>query len=215
MKDKIQKFLTASERLEIERRVRQAESATSGEIVVMAVGASSRYPAATLVGSGTLALVLAIAAMLLLRSENLWLFLAEFALLFIVAQETVKRIPALKRLFVSRREMAEEVEEAAITSFYLRNVHETTDRTGILIYISLFEHSVRVLADTGIDAKVGKQAWQEAVGMITNGIHARRQGEAICAAVDFCGSLLQRHFPQRADDRNELADVMIVGSHDD
>jgi putative membrane protein len=211
MKDNMQKFLTAPDRLAIEKAVREAEAATSGEIVVMAVAESSNYPSAILAASGAIALVLALVGALLLRNENLWLFLALFALFFIVAHEIVKRMPLLKRPFVSRREIAEEVEEAAIHSFYHRKVHETRDRTGILIYISLYEHSVRVLADAGIDAKVGKQRWQGVVDTITKGIRDGRQGEAIREAVGICGKLLSQHFPRRSDDRNELDDVMIIG----
>jgi putative membrane protein len=211
MKDNIQKFLTASERLTIEKTVKQAEATTSGEIVVMAVWSSSNYPAAIMATSGAISLMLAIGGTLLLRNENMWMFLALFALCFIVAHEAVKRIPALKRPFVNRKEIAEEVEEAAIRAFYLRKVHETRDRTGILIYISLFEHCVRVLADSGIDAKVGKHAWEEVVATIIKGIGEKRQGAAICKAVEQCGKLLSQHFPRRSDDRNELDDVMIIG----
>lgn len=211
MKDKIRKFLTAEERLAIEKAVQEAEASTSGEIVVMAVGESSNYPSAILAASGAIALVLAIGGALLYGSENMWLFLVLFALFFIGANEAVKRFSALKRPFVSRAEIAEEVEEAAIHSFYHRKVHETRDRTGILIYISLYEHSVRVLADSGIDAVVGKQVWQEVVDTITKGIRDGRQGEAIREAVGICGKLLNRHFPRKSDDRNELADSVIIG----
>ena len=211
MKNKMQKFLTAADRLAIERAVKEAEATTSGEIVVMTVSASSHYPAAIMSASGTIALVLAIVGTLLLRNENMWMFLVLFAIFFIAAHEAVKRISALKRPFVNRKEIAEEVEEAAIRVFFYRKLHETRDRTGILIYISLFERTVKVLADTGIDAKVGKETWQGAVEMITKGIGDGRQGTAIVEAVGICGKLLSQHFPRRSDDRNELDDVVIIG----
>ncbi|NTU57482.1 MAG: hypothetical protein HGB00_00965 [Chlorobiaceae bacterium] len=211
MKDTVEKFLTAADRLAIENRVKSAESRTSGEIVVMAVSSSSSYPAATLAGSGACSLILAIIATHFLANDTLWLFLTIFAPSFIAMHELFKRLPFLKRIFTSRRTMNEEVEEAAIKAFYLRKVHETRDRTGILIYISLFEHSVRVLGDTGIDSKVGTHLWKEAVDTITEGIRKGRQGEAICTAVDRCGELLQLHFPRKADDLNELGDAMIIG----
>jgi putative membrane protein len=214
MNDAIRKFLTAAERLEIEKRVKTAESGTSGEIVVMAVGASSHYPSATMAGGATIALLLSITGMYQLRSENMWLFLMLFALMFIAAHELVKRIPLLKRPFAARREMVEEVEEASIKAFYLRKVHETTHRAGIFIYISLFERSVRVLADRGIDAKAGPQAWKEIVDLITNGINAGRQSEAIIEAVDRCAALLRLHFPGSGPGLNELGDVMIIGTPD-
>jgi putative membrane protein len=211
MKDIVQQFFTAGERLEIERHIRAAETRSSGQIVVMAVSSSSRYPDAVLAGSGTLAMLLSLPATIATGSENMWLFLLIFATLFIVMHEVMKRTLFLKRLFVSRREMKGEVEEAAFKAFFQRRVHETTNHTGILLYISLFEHSVRVLADSGIDAKVGSPKWQEIVDMITAGIVERRPAEAICSAVDRCAEILQHHFPSQTDDRNELADAMIIG----
>ena len=211
MKDIVQKFLTAGERLEIERHVRAAESLSAGQIVVMAVSSSSRYPDGVLAGSGTLAMLIALSATLATGSENMWLFLLLFAILFVVMHEVMKRALFLQRLFVNRREMSGEVEEAAFKAFFHRKVHETSQRTGILIYISLFERSVRVLADSGIDSKVGSSMWQEVVDMITAGIVEGRPAEAICRAVDRCAEILQHHFPSQTDDRNELADAMIIG----
>jgi len=211
MKNRVQKFLTAEERQTIETTVKEAEASTSGEIVVMAVGESSNYPEASIAASGAIALLLAIVVALLLRNENMWIFLALFAGFFIVSHEVVKRIAVLKRLFVNHREMVEEVEDAAISAFCRHKVHETKDRTGILIYISLFEHQVHVLADTGIDALVDRAVWQELIDTITQGIHDGRQCESICAAVKRCGTLLQERFPRKPEDRNELNDAMIIG----
>ncbi|NTW52880.1 MAG: hypothetical protein HGB22_09880 [Chlorobiaceae bacterium] len=212
MKDNVQKFLTAAGRQAIENSVKGAEAGTSGEIVVMAVSTSSSYPAASLVASGSISLVLAIIASLLLSQDTMWHFLMIYAPLFIAMHELVKRLSFVKRLFVSRRDMVEEVEEAAIKAFFLRKVHETRERTGILIYISLFEHSVRVFADSGIDSKVGTQPWKEIVEIITEGISKGSQAEAICKAVDRCGLLLQHHFPRKPDDLNELSDTVIIGN---
>lgn len=217
MKEKIQKFLTDEKRHQIEQKVREAEASTSGEIVVMAVGESSNYPSAIMAASGAISLVLAIGGTMTIGSkmgygsENMWFFLILFALFFMVSNEAVKRFPVLKRPFVSHKEIAEEVEEAAIHAFFHRKVHETRDRTGILIYISRYEHSVRVLADTGIDAVVGKETWQGVVDTITKGILDKRQGEAIASAVEQCGKLLSRHFPRKSDDTNELGDEVIMG----
>ena len=211
MKQTIQKFLTDEERRKIEEKVKEAEALSSGEIVVMAVAESSNYPSAIMAASGLIALVLALAGTLGYGSENLWLFLALFALFFMASNEAIKRFPVLKRPLVNREEMAEAVEEAAIRAFYHHKVRETRDRTGILIYISLYEHSVRVLADTGIDAVVGKQAWQGVVETITNSIRDERPGEGIASAIEQCGKLLSRHFPRKPDDTNELSDAVILG----
>lgn len=211
MSDPAEKFLSKGERLQIEARIAEAEKRTSGEIVVMVVPSSYHYPLASMIGSSLLAMLLGIAVALLAGNESLWFFLEVFGLSFIVLHELIKRTPLLKRLFVTPSDMREEVEEAAINSFYHRNINLTVDHTGILIYISLFERNVRVIADQGINAKVDKLVWQEIVDTIVQGIKSKGQAAAIGTAVDRCAEILATHFSLKAGDRNELANEVIIG----
>ncbi len=211
MKDPAEKFLATDERLQIEARIAEAEKRTSGEIVVMVVPSSYHYPLASMIGSSLLAILLGIAATLLAGKESVWFFLEVFGISFIVLHELLKRTPFFKRLFVTASDMKEEVEEAAINSFYCKDINQTVDHTGILIYISLFEHNVRVIADKGINAKVDKAVWQEIVDIIIRGIKSKGQAGAIASAVDRCAEILTAHFPLKAGDRNELANEVIIG----
>lgn len=211
MKDPAEKFLAAAERLQIEARIAEAEMRTSGEIVVMVVPSSYHYPLASMIGSSLLAILLGVAVAFFTGHESMWFFLELFGLSFIVLHELLKRIPLLKRLFVTASDMKEEVEEAAINAFYQKDINQTVDHTGILIYISLFEHHVRVIADKGINAKVDKALWQEIVDTIVGGIKSKAQAAAIAAAVDRCAAILAAHFPLKAGDRNELGNEVIIG----
>jgi putative membrane protein len=206
-----EKFLASGERLQIEARIAEAEKRTSGEIVVMVVPSSYHYPLASMIGSVLLAMILGIAVALFAGKESMWFFLEVFALSFIVLHEVIKRTPLLKRRFVIASDMKEEVEEAAINSFYNKDINQTVDHTGILIYISLFERNVRVVADKGINAKVDRGLWQEIVDTIIRGIKSKGQTAAIGAAVDRCAEILAAHFPLKAGDRNELANEVIIG----
>lgn len=210
MGSNVRKFLSADERLAVEARVKVAESATSGEIVVMVVSSSDHYHAAALAGSMAGGIVTAAFAAFVAGSEGMWTFLGFFAVLFVLLNEIIKRNYLLKRLFVSGREMTEAVEASATRSFYMKKVHETRERTGVLIYISLFERKVRILADSGINAKVPPQGWQEVAGKITAGIAEHRQAEVLCEAIDHCAGMLGKHFPRRDDDINELGDAVIM-----
>ena len=107
--------------------------------------------------------------------------------------------------------MREEVEEAAFTAFYANGLHHTRDLTGILIYVSVFERQVQVLADKGINDKVDPQVWQEVVAMVTDGIKAGTPGEALCKGVTRCGELVTERFPVKPDDTDELPNLIIDG----
>lgn len=210
-----QQFLTEDERRNISEATRRAESRTSGEIVPMVVSASHHYPLAAVVGATVLALPPAlvctplIAAPLWLGHQDMWIFLALFCLFFLSAHALVDRIPAVKRLFLNRSQVDEEVREAAVTAFFGEKLYKTRQENGILIFISVLERRVWVLADSGISSRIDQGRWQEIVDRITAGIRAKRQGEAICEAIGRVGEILHEHFPITADDHNELHDLII------
>ncbi|MGD9215855.1 MAG: TPM domain-containing protein, partial [Desulfobacteraceae bacterium] len=81
--------------------------------------------------------------------------------------------------------------------------------TGVLIFISVFEHKVWVLADHGINAKIEKETWKQIVRTITDGIRNGQPADAICTAVQKVGKILETHFPIKPDDTNELNNVIV------
>jgi putative membrane protein len=211
MNDLLKRFLAEQDKQLIEARIREAEKRTSGEIVVKIAPASSRYPGAALLGSSMLSLAFSLLGMLVAGNRDMWMFLAVFAVLFMVLHELFRRCAVCRRPFVSVSDMQMEVEDAASGAFVRLGVHDTAGRTGILIYISVFERRVRVIADRGINEKVEPHLWQEVVDTIIAGIRSNRQGMAIAAAIDRCGGILALHFPRQPDDRNELSDSVVMG----
>ena len=215
MRNLAQRFLSEEEQSRIEAAVAAAEKQTAGEIVCLIQSASYRYPMANVIGATCLALPTAliltplIGGFFWIGTQNLWLFLGLFGLLFILCHKVVDLVPSLKRRFISRAELEEEVQEAAITSFFNHGLYRTRDANGILIYISVFEHKVWVLADHGIDAKVDGNQWDAIVKSITAGIRQQKAASAICEAVATIGGILKKHFPLKLDDTDELRGVII------
>jgi putative membrane protein len=204
-------FLSETERRLVEERIARAEERTSGEIVVMVAPSSYHYPYAGLLGSTLLSLLGGISVSLLLGRESMWFFLSAFTLLFMLLNELSRRFLQLRRPFISRKDMREEVEEAAIRAFYTSGINRTAGHTGILVYLSLFEHKVRVVADKAINEKVEQAKWQEIVDIITGGFHDKAPGKALSSAIDRCGDILATHFPREEGDINELSDTILIG----
>jgi putative membrane protein len=215
MKNLAKKFLSDNECTRVDRAVKAAETLTAGEIVVMIVSTSYKYPMANVIGAAALALPLALlltplaGGWLWIGAQNMWLFLGFFAVLFILFHEIIRRTPWLKRFFISRREIDDEVKEAAITNFFDHNLYRTRDETGVLVLISVFERRVWIVADRGINAKVPEGQWGDIVKMITDGIRQKRSADAICEAVEKIGELLKRHFPVKPDDTDELKNLIV------
>jgi len=185
------------------------ERVTSGEIVPMIVRSSHHYTAASLLSSMTLSMITAPAVTMILGRQDMWTFVALYVLFIIPFYVLAHNLGFLKRLFTSRTERSDAVKQGAFAAFYSNGLYRTRDETGILIYISLFERSVWILADRGINQKVPAGTWDRIVTDITDGIHAGNGVDALIKAIRHTGDILKKHFPVKKDDRNELNNLII------
>jgi len=207
--DNAHSFFSPEEQHRIELAVQAAEASSGGEIVPMLVTSSYDYPAADVIGGSSLALVIASLVSWAFGSASLWWFLPVFVITMPLFQHLMPYFPWLKRNLISSAEMTAEVKEKAMVSFLQHSLHQTRDHSGILILISLFERRVHVLADSGINARVPKNAWNEIVNIITEGLKNDDTCAALCRAIERCGALLEAAVPRREDDENELRDLII------
>ncbi len=114
---------------------------------------------------------------------------------------------------VGRRLIPEDHLERAVTmraeaAFVEEEVFDTRDRSGILVFLSLFEHRAVILADAGINRSVPKNTWNVVVDELVAGIRAGRAADAMRQAVTRCGEILAEHeVVLRPDDTDELPDA--------
>jgi len=215
MRDPVKTFLKEAELEQIESCVREAERTTRAEIVVMVAPASHGYPMAGLLGSAAIsvpasvALTRTVGPLIWAGPHDLWVFLGIFFPLFFLCREVVMRLPRLKRLFVSAKEMVHEVREAATIQFFSEGLYRTREETGVLIYLSVFEGKVWVLGGRGVDAAVPPGFWQEVVDQVVAGIKEGRPPAAICAAVGRIRGVLAEKFPAAPGDTNELQNLIV------
>ncbi|MDH7515565.1 MAG: hypothetical protein QHI48_06810 [Bacteroidota bacterium] len=214
---KPEKLFSAEDRARLAEAVREAERATSGEIVPYVVGRSDSYDeapwrAGTLLGF----LVMAILSGAWVATD-LWLpyGLVEAAALtaagYLVGAAMPILFPRSAMLFVSPSTVNRRVEERARLAFLEEQVFATRDRTGILIFLSLLEHRVRVIGDNGINAKVRQEEWDGIVDGIIRGMKRGAPAGALHRAIIECGELLSRFGVERKpDDTDELDDTVRI-----
>ena len=211
------KIFTDAEQERIKQAVRQAELVTKGEIVPMIVQASARYREA---GYRTGLMLALLSLALLLTIEIYWLPWgwhagnAGWLLLAVVVSyglgQGLGRAPMVIRLVTSRERLAHKVALRAEQAFYKHGLHHTQGRTGVLIFVSLLERRVQVLADKGINDHVPVGTWDGLVNGIIDGIKTGQATDAICAAIAKCGVLLAQLSPAGSGDNpNELSDSLI------
>ncbi len=84
----------------------------------------------------------------------------------------------------------------------------TAGGTGIMLYVSLFEHTVRVMGDDNIAEAIDPEGWDEIRDVIIDGIRQGKPAEGLEQAVAISGYLLARDFPVQPGDVNELTNEL-------
>lgn len=208
---KPENLFSQEDQTKIAEAVKKAELATSGEIVPYVVGQSDHYPEAGLRLGAFLAFIALFAFVLLELGADMWLPYAasEAAILAVVlfgiGMLLTSWIAPLKRTLITSGMLTQRVEERASMAFLSEEVFNTRERTGIMIFLSLFEHRVVVMGDSGINEKVEQKEWDAIVALITDSMKAGNPASGLVKAIDKCGTLLgDRGVEIREDDTNEL-----------
>jgi putative membrane protein len=111
--------------------------------------------------------------------------------------------PPLRRVLVSRRLVETAVRRAACAAFVDLGITRTTGRNGILIFVSMYERRVEVIADVGIDQPLLGAAWAAIVADLGRAV-AKTDLNAFVIALNALGPALGGAMPRAEDDRNEL-----------
>ena len=98
----------------------------------------------------------------------------------------------------------------AEAAFARLNVWNTEHNTGVLVYILVADHAIEIVADRGIAALVSQAEWDA----LCRAMESRfRKGEYLAGAleaIEGATRILERHFPARHANPNELPDKPVV-----
>lgn len=100
--------------------------------------------------------------------------------------------------------------QRAIDLFAQLRVWDTADNSGVLIYLQLIDRRVEIVADRGIDAKLGQEYWDGVCRRMETAFRAGRFESGALEALSTITAELARHFPAGGDNPNELPDTPLV-----
>lgn len=213
-------ILSKADQERIREAVDHAETQTAGEIVPYIINRSGRYEIALWRGGALGALVAGAIGLLIAWLYNGWglgwLYSAwGMALVMslggVLAALLVGAIPSLRRWMAGPGRVAQRVHRRAEAAFLEEEVFQTRDRTGILLFVSLFEHRIEVIGDAGINKAVAQEDWEDVVHRIRTGIKQGKFADGLVDAIKMCGDLLHRSgVGIRDDDEDELSDEVRI-----
>ena len=208
---KAETFFTDSENAAIGAAIKEVEKNTAGEIAVMVVDESDSYPESNILSGVIIGGLVSLVITELFFEDSLTVFMIFFAGLSLVTGWITNYFPALKRIFIPKNRSEELVREQAVQSFYEKGLHKTRDATGVFFFVSLFEHKVWILADTGIYSRISQQELQVYANDMAKGIRQGNAAEILCREIGNLGEVLAQHFPAKHDDENEISNQVIIG----
>ncbi|MBE8221295.1 MAG: hypothetical protein HAW60_01040 [Bdellovibrionales bacterium] len=205
----IKNYLSKKDFDKIEESVKQAELLTSGEIVPMIVKSSSTV--------GHVPIILFILSLLIvtlgkiyfeLYFSTYWIFVSVvFVLLF---TKVLSSFNFVLRFFTTKQDQSSQVLLRAQLELETSNIKNTKDNTGVLIFVSLLEKQVCVLADKAISRHFKNEDWKVVVNLILKGLKNKNMAQGFEDGILKCGDLLKEKFPIQKDDTNELENHLII-----
>ncbi|NNJ25482.1 hypothetical protein [Alienimonas chondri] len=203
--------------------VAAAEQTTSCELVPVVATSSGRYDRAEDVVGLWLACGAAVVVWLLWPhavasgdwdAPAAWVgpaaLVAAIAVSFTLGAWLATRIGWLRRPFIPADQAADEVNAAARRAFFDRRVHHTGGATGVLFYVSLYEHRAAVLADRAVVEALGEGFTCEVCAVLTKGLKDGAPADALCAAIAEAARRLAPVLPRAEDDRDELSNALVL-----
>ncbi len=204
------RYLTDAEKEKISAAIREAEEQSSGELVAVIAESSDDYLYIPVLWAAVIALALPAFWALFHHgwepfSSRLYLVqvltFTGLALLF--------RWPPLKMKLIPKNVKYRRAAALARQEFLTLGLHGTANRAAIMIFVSVAEHYVEIIADRGIDEKVDSGEWQRIVDDFIRHVKNEQFAEGFLKAIYRCKALLVQHFPPGSGGENELPNHLI------
>jgi putative membrane protein len=195
-----------SAREELTACVRDIEKTTDAEVVLVVRARSGPYRHADYLFGSLLAFV---GLVFLLFSpvdfHPNWV-LIDAVMLFLLGTLVSSRSNALRRLLTRNKGRETAVRTHAAAMFYEAGIANTDSETGILIYLSLLERKLEVIADRGVLKALPALQWNEQLFELHE-LGREPDPNTLIESLKKLGALLATHLPATGKNPNELADL--------
>ena len=225
-------MITTADQQRISAAIAAAESKTQGEIFCVLTHEVSRYREVPLAWAAIAALaappVLVLAGLhrlalgsiftswtddsaramegLILRALSTY-SLVQAGLFVSVA--LIVALPGIRRFMTPGFLKAHRVRRMARHHFAAAGARLSHSEPHILIYASLRDRRVELVAHDAIHKLVGEGPWNAAVAAVTEAMANHKPADGFVRAIEICGAALVAHFPGDASDHNQFTDEIL------
>ena len=197
-------FLDARAKARAVLAIKAFELATSAELVVTVKKSARSYQEAHLLVGATTAFLALLFLLFFPVDFSTALMPVDTIVAFAIGYGLSRFLPPLARLAVTAPKLRHSVDLAAKGAFVDLGVTKTTGRTGVLVYVAVFERMVSIVTDAGVtpEATAAAQGMRSALEAALTAFDMKTFAETLEAL----GPAFAPTMPHAEDDVNELAD---------
>ena len=225
-------MLSGQDKAHISAAITEVEQKTSGEIFCVLARDVSRYREVPLLWAAVAAFVvppllvllglhrLALASIftswtdesahamegLILRALSSF-ELIQAAIFLCVA--VIVAIPSVRRAVTPGALKSYRVRQAARRHFVAVGARLSRAEPHVLIYASLADRRVELVAHDNIHQAVGEGPWNDSVDAVVEGMKSGKPAEGFVKAIVICGAALAQHFPPTGTPQNRLPNTLL------
>jgi putative membrane protein len=185
--------------------VRDIEKNTDAEIVIVVRGRSGTYRHADYLCGAVVALIGLIFVLISPFEFHTYWVPIDVAGLFLAGAFVCSRTDLVRRALTTKKFRAQAVRNGAAAMFYEAGIANTSAENGLLIYLSILERRLEVIADRGILKAVPALKWNNAVFELKQ-VARNPDSASLIKIVRELGDLLAQYLPPTGENPNELPD---------
>ena len=186
--------------------VREIEKSTDAELVLIVRARSGVYRQADYLFAALLAFL---SLLFLLFSpfefHQYWVAI-DVALFFAIGVYVSSRSNAIRRLLTTKEFRAAAVRTGAAAMFYEAGIANTNTEMGLLIYLSLLERRLELIADRGVLKSLPALEWNQMLFQLHEA-GRKPEPDTLQTGLQKLGALLAQHLPATGENPNELPDA--------
>lgn len=215
-------FLSEEDRDAIRGAIEEAEQRTSAEFVCAVATESDRYDRAeSIAGLGFGLFLLAIVH----GGHDSWIVasgsweptggihlgwqIGAVVAGFLIGSVVASYWHDLRRVLVRPTHLDRAVEQAGWRVFGMNKLSSTEDRAGVLVYVSLFERRVSVLADAGAREVLGDETLEELRDIAVDRLKGGEPRETFIETVERAADELEEELPAGERDPDQIRDRVL------
>ena len=207
-----QQPLTSKDYEVLGRCIGELEVRTDAELVLVVTRVSGTYHDLDFVVSAfisTLALSFMIFSSVEFSAKSLPI---SFILVFFVSAYCLRRLPPIRRLYISKKRQNKQVQSEARSVFVEQKIHSKSDRSGILLYCSLLERKTEIIFDEKFPATRKLDIEREFINSFKIKFAYGNRALALSEFIRSLGVYLSSIMPRSSENQNhdELTNTPVI-----